>query len=257
MSLAAHAQATSLESGYHQMYNLDFPAAHATFAAWKQTHPEDPLGPASNAAAYLFAEFDRLHVLELDLFADDSKYLEREKPAADSNVKSAFDSELDRSTQLANAALARSPQDKNAQFAIIIATGLRGDYLALIEKRNLAALTSMKSARAAAEKLIAQDSAFYDAYLAVGCENYLLSLNAAPVRWLLRLGGSETDKQTGLNNLRTAAEKGRYLAPFARLLLAVAALRDKDNAAARALLSGLADEFPQNGLYRQELVRLR
>jgi len=50
------------------MYNLDFDGAHQTFAAWERSHPDDPLGPVSNAAAYLFAEFDRLHILESELF---------------------------------------------------------------------------------------------------------------------------------------------------------------------------------------------
>ena len=44
----------SLETGFRQMYNLDFDGAHQTFATWEGAHPEDPLGPASNAAAYLF-----------------------------------------------------------------------------------------------------------------------------------------------------------------------------------------------------------
>jgi hypothetical protein len=41
--------------------------------------------------------------------------------------------------------------------------------------------------------------------------------------------GAQTDKSEGLQRLRLTADKGRYLAPFARLLLAVAALRDKDS----------------------------
>jgi hypothetical protein len=91
----------------------------------------------------------------------------------------------------------------------------------------------------------------------VGVENYLLGLNVAPIRWLLRLGGAETDKAQGLEKLRLTAQKGRYFAPYARLLLAVAALRDKDRGTTRELLEGLSREFPQNELYRKELARLQ
>jgi hypothetical protein len=52
------------------------------------------------------------------------------------------------------------------------------------------------------------------------------------------------------------AEKGYYLAPFARLLLAVAALRDKDSGTAKTLLAGLANQFPRNQLYVKELARI-
>ncbi len=239
------------------MYNLDFSGAHNTFESWKQTHPEDPMGPVSNAAAFLFSEFERLHILETELFVDNSKFLNREKPVPDPAVKSAFDSELAKSRQIAGQLLAHSPRDQNAQFANIMADGLQGDYTALIEKRNLAGLSFMKAGRGLAEKLIVQDPSYYDAYLAVGIENYLLGVNSAPVRWFLRLGGAETDKDAGLNNLRITSEKGHYMAPFARMLLAVAALRDKDKNSAKNLLARLVQDFPQNTLYKNELARIQ
>jgi hypothetical protein len=253
---ATSIDSTTLEAGYRQMYNLDFNSAHETFAAWEHMHPEDPLGPVSNAAAYLFAEFDRMHVLESELFIDNTKFEKREKFNPDPKVQAAFEGELKRSEQMADRALKLSPEDHSATFAKVMVGGLRGDYMALVEKRNLAALSTIKSARALAEKLLSQDPSYYDAYLAVGVENYLLSVNPAPVRWLLRLSGAQTDKAQGIAKLRLTAEKGHYLAPYARLLLAVAALRDHNRDQARDLLNGLAQEFPRNPLYRKELARI-
>jgi hypothetical protein len=243
--------------GFEHMYNLDFAAAHETFRAYQQLHPEDPMGYVSNAAAYLFSEFDRLHILEADLFTDDKRYLNRGKLTPDAAVKTEFESELAKSDAAVNKILAQNPNDKNALFAQVLANGLRGDYTALIERRNLASLSYMKTSRSIAEKLLTVDPTCYDAYLAVGVENYLLGLNPAPVRWFLRMTGSETDKAQGLDRLRLTAEKGHYLAPFARLLLAVAALRDKDPQTARLLLAGLAKEFPGNQLYGAELARIQ
>jgi len=254
--LAATAELPSLEAGYRQMYNLDFEGAHETFAAWEQIHPEEPLGPVSNAAAYLFAEFDRMHILESELFVDNAKFEKRTGFSPDPKVREAFEMELHRGEQAANRNLQRSPGDTKAIFAKVMVGGLRGDYMALVEKRNLAALSTIKSSRALAEKLLSQDPSYYDAYLAVGVENYLLSVNPAPVRWFLRLTGAQTDKQEGIAKLRLTAQRGHYLAPYARLLLAVAALRDHDWIQARSLLSGLADEFPNNPLYRRELARI-
>jgi len=246
-----------LNAGYQQMYDLDFDGAHHTFELWEGQHPQDPLGPVSNAAAYLFSEFDRLHILESDLFTDDGKFENRQKPTPDPTVRQAFDAELARAETLADAELARSTQNHDAMFAKIMVDGLRGDYLAMIEKRDLAGLSCMKAGRVIAEKLVAADPAYFDAYLAIGIENYLLGVNPAPVRWFLRLTGAQTNQDYGLRNLRLTAAKGRYLAPYARLLLAVAALRAKDKSTARELLSGLALEFPQNGLYRKELARIQ
>jgi hypothetical protein len=254
---AVSLEPSPLEAGYRQMYNLDFDSAHKTFQSWEQSHPSDPLGPVSNAAAYLFSEFDRLHILDTELFTDDEKFQNRNKPTPDLKARDAFQRELARAQQIAGQALARFPQDRDALFAQAMAGGLQGDYAAMIEKRNFAGLNYMKGARSQAEKLVSLDPSYYDAYLAAGVENYLLSLKPAPLRWFLRITGARTDKKQGIDQIRITAEKGHYLAPYARLLLAVAALRDKDRLTAHTLLAGLAQEFPQNRLYRKELARLQ
>ena len=256
ISVAQISAPATLDDGYRDMYNLEFAQAHQVFQQWEKLHPEDPLGPVSDAAAYLFNEFDRLHVLELELFVDDSHFEHRGKVAADPGTRQAFEGALARGEQIAQRLLARDAGNPDALFATALLQGLRGDYLALIEKRDSTALGHMKSGRAIAEKLIAAHPTYYDAYLAVGVENYLLSLRPAPVRWLLRITGAQTDRTAGLEMLRITAEKGHYLLPYARLLLAVAAARDGDRARARDLLGGLAREFPHNHLYVTELAKL-
>ncbi|MGO8732731.1 MAG: hypothetical protein ACLQVM_08050 [Terriglobia bacterium] len=238
------------------MYNLQFEEAHKTFNEWEQLHPDDPLGPASDAAAYLFSELDRLGVLQSELFLDDEKFKRSKMLAPDHVTRQAFERALARSQQVADGVLARSPRDGNALLAKTMDLGLRSDYLALIEKRYLASLGYTKSAGILAEELLAVDPSYYDAYLAVGVENYILGLKPAPVRWLLRVYGAQTDKEQGIEKLRLTAEKGHYLLPFAQLLLAVAALRDRNRNQAGDLLAGLVRQFPLNTLFRRELERL-
>jgi hypothetical protein len=114
----------------------------------------------------------------------------------------------------------------------------------------------MKAARQEAERLLAADPGYCDAWVAVGVENYMLSIKPLIVRWVLRAAGGQADRDLGIEKLRLTAAKGHYLAPFARLLLAVAAMREGDAPQARALLTGLAQEFPRNPLFPQELERL-
>ncbi len=245
---------SSLDDAYRDMYNLQFDAAHQAVHEWERAHPASPLGPAADAAAHLFTEFERLHVLQSEFFAEDSKFLTQHRLSPDARRKQEFEQALDQTRKLAAAAPAADP---DALFAEVLAFGLNSDYLALIEKRNFAALSETKLARSAAEKLLAQRPDYYDAYLALGVENYLLSLKPAPVRWFLRFGGSETDKQEGLKSLRMTAEHGHYLLPYARLLLAVAALRDQDRDGARRELGWLAMQFPANHLFREELTKVK
>jgi len=209
------------------------------------------MGPVSDAASYLFAEFDRLHILQSEFFAEDQNFLKMHKLAPDPRTKIAFDNALDRARRIEAAG------GTNTQLATVLTHGLASDYLALIEKRYVAALSETKLARESAQKLIAAQPSNYDAYMAIGVENYLLSLKPAPMRWLLRLDGAETDKETGIQKLRITAEKGHYLMPFAKLLLAVADLRDHNRAAARQQLAWLSAQYPANRLFRQELAKVQ
>jgi tetratricopeptide (TPR) repeat protein len=248
----AQAQPTQLEAGYRQMYDLQFAAAHRSFQEWERLHPNDPMGPVSEAAAFLFAEFDRLHILQSEFFIHDQHFMTDHKLTPDPQVKRQFEAALDAARNLA----ARSPNDKNSMFASLLADGLYSDYLALIDKRYVSSFKEMKTARQQAERLIGADPQYYDAWIAVGVENYMLSVKPVFLRFFLRMAGAETDRALGIEKLRLTAAKGHYLAPFARLLLGVAALRGGDVAQARDILVGLTQEFPHNPLYRQELARL-
>ena len=246
-----------IQQAYSDMYNLDFGHAHGALAEYQRTHPDDPLGPVSDAAACLFSEFNRLHILQSEFFLDNSSITHSKELTPDPQVKARFDRDVSKTERLAAAEMNVAGERANAMFANTLRLGLHADYLALIERHDLAALSEMKRARALAEQLLSEHPKYYDAYIAVGVENYLLSLNPAPIRWILRTTGAETDKENGLAKLRLTAENGEYLAPYARLLLAVAALREGNRNKARELLSWLAANYPQNTLYRAELAKLR
>lgn len=245
-----------LYSGWLKMYDLQFDQAHQIFADWKQSHPADALGPASDAAAYLFFELARLGVLESELFVDDAKFQNRTKLRPDPQMKPLFEQEIRRTEHLADAALQTAPSDPDALFAKALTFGLRADLASLIDKQDLTALKYTKQGRAFIDRLTAINPQAYDAYLGLGVENYLLSLKPAPLRALLWMTGAQVDRDKGLEELRKTAQYGHYLEPFAKLLLAVAALRDNNRSLARELLSGLHNRFPDNPLYLRELNRL-
>ena len=245
-----------LDRGFHLLYNLDFGGAHNVFASYEQSHPEDPLGPTSDAAGLLFSEFHRLGVLESQFFEDDKKFEDRAKLTPDPAVRARFDAAVTKAENLAQARLARDPKDKNSLFAMTLCNGLQADYAALIEKRNVASLRYTKESGKWADKTLAIDPQYYDAHIAGGISKYLVGSMAAPVRWLVRLGGVAGDKQEGIKELKLVAERGHYLAPFADILLAIAYVRDHDKQHARQLLAQLHDEFPANPLFPQEMARL-
>ena len=252
----AELSSAGLDRGFLRLYDLDFGGAQKEFESWEQLHPENPMGPASEAAGVLFSEFNRLGVLEAQFYEDDSVFAARKKYEADPQQRSRFETQLNRAEGLAKSRLSRDAHDRDALMAMTFAAGLRSDFAALIEKRNLASLHYTKEATAWAAQLLAADPTCYDAHLAGGVSRYIIGSMAAPVRWVLRLGGVSGDKAGGIAELQTTAAHGHLLAPFARILLAIAYVREKELPRAREILLALQKDFPDNVLFGRELARL-
>ncbi len=254
---AGPAAVSALDHGFSGLYNLDFAGAQKDFKSWQQLHPDDPVGPVSEAAGCLFSEFNRLGVLEAQFYENDEVFSDHAKLTPDPEVRAQFLAAIGRAENLSHARLARDAKDRDALFALTLSSGLQADYAALIEKRNLASLHFTKEASASAQELLAVCHDCYDALLATGFSKYIIGSMAAPIRWILRLGGLSADKQGGIADLEITAAHGHYLAPFARILLAIAYVREKDKPRALQLLTGLGREFPANTLFPREIAHLR
>ena len=246
----------SLGLGYARMYSLDFEGADRVFSAWQKLAPEDPLGPASEAASLLFSELNRLGILEAQFFVEDSSFLQRPNLKPDPQLRERFVAALERADGRARSRIATNSRDVDSLFALTLVSGLEADYASLVQNRNIAALGPTRRATQWAERLLAVAPDYTDAYLATGLGKYLIGSTPAPVRWILRLGGFSGDKQEGIRELELTAARGLYLAPFARLLLTIAYLREGQADLARHMLEQLREQFPENPLFARECARL-
>src|SRR5215469_17374823 len=252
----ADASPGSLERGFQSLYNLDFGKAREQFSAYQEQHPDDPMGAVSEASGLLFSELNRLGVLSAHFFDRDPGLASKPKLAPDSLIRQSFDSALQRAKALARRRLGSDPRDRRALLAITLVNGLRADYSALFEHRYGLALRYTRDATSYARKLLAICPDCYDAYIATGISRYLIGSVSAPMRWILRMGGFSGNKKQGMADLELVSERGHYLAPYARILLAIAEIREKNPTRARQLLTQLRDEFPGNPLFSRELARL-
>ncbi len=157
----------SLDRGFRFLYNLDFPRAQQEFASWEQGHSDNPVGPVSEAAGLLFSEFHRLGILEAQFYENDAAFKSRKRVAPDATTRERFNAALQRAETLARARLARDPKDRDGLFAMTLSAGLKADYAAMIEKRNLASLRFTKEATGWAQQLLAVDPNCYDAHVAM------------------------------------------------------------------------------------------
>jgi hypothetical protein len=189
------------------------------------------------------------------MFASDSAFDSRPAYSWVPSSRKQFDDALAQAEKLASNKLNHDSKDRQALFAMALINGLRADDAALIVKKNFSALSYTRSATRYADQLLALAPDYYDAYVATGMGKYLIGGKPAPVRWILRMGGLKGDQEQGLKELTLAADRGRYLAPFARILLAFNDLRHKDRTAARKKFESLHDQFPRNPLFLQEMAK--
>jgi hypothetical protein len=95
-----------------------------------------------------------------------------------------------------------------------------------------------------------------DAYLGLGTANYIIGSLPGSKKLFLGFAGIHGDKKKGIEQLEIAAKHGHYLRPFAKILLALTALREKKPEVARAEFMELVAEFPENPLFGSELAKL-
>jgi hypothetical protein len=255
-AFSAPPETPELDAGFHLLYELKLVEARALFKAWLHSHPADPLGSASEAASYLFEECYRQGVLTSAYFLDDKRFLGDIPLKPDPELRAAFFAADKQAQGLARFRLKTNPDDTNALFAMSLSAGMEADYASLIDKRQLESLRMIRDADKYAKKLLAVAPELSDAYLTLGAANYIIGSLPAPKRIFLFFAGIHGDKSGGIQQLEVAAAHGHYLRPFAKILLALAALREKKPDVARTQFGELVAEFPQNPLYSSELTRL-
>lgn len=253
----ADVAATPLERAFHHLYNMDFTGAHDILDEYVGTHPDDPLGYSVRAAACLFQELDRLKILETDFFAGDDAATTKTRLEADPRIRARLFLEVEEARRLAQAVLVTHPDDRDALFALCMSASVVTDYTALVERRQWASVSLSRQTQLYARQLLSLDPPVYDAYLAMGTVEYVVGSMPFYIRWFVRFPEVQGSKQKGVENLRQTAERGRYYAPFAKILLAVIFLREERLEEAEEMLDSFARDFPDNPLVQKELKKVR
>jgi hypothetical protein len=244
-----------LSAGFDLLYEQRFAEAREVFTSWESRNPDKPFGEVAIAASYLFEELDRQGVLTSDFFLDEKKFLHGIDGNPDSQRMGHFQEALAQARQLAQDRLHGNPQDDEGLFALTLAAGMESDALSILEKKHLEALKRMKEANKYAKQLLAQRPDAADAYIAPGIANYMVgSLNSGS-RFALWFGGIHGDKRLGMAQVARTAEQGRYLQPFAKIVLALAARRENQIRLAQRLLRELKDQYPDSVLFASEYAK--
>lgn len=252
---AAFMDVPELAAGFRLLYEQRFPEGREKFSTWSSQNPDDPFGYAAQAASYLFEEFYRQNVLTSDFFLNEKKFLHGIDGKPDPELMKGFEDAIAQTKELAAKRIASNSKDPEAYFALTLAAGMESDADMILKKQHLEALKRLKEGNEHAKILLAEQPDAADAYVAIGTANYIVGSLTVGARMMLWFGGIHGDKKLGMAQVGKTVENGRYLKPFAQIMLALAARREKQNDLAQKLLHDLSEEFPASPLFAAEYAK--
>jgi hypothetical protein len=255
LSTPAFSSVPELKNGYELLYVQKFPEARAVFVEWAAKNPTEPFGQVSIAASYLFEEFYLQRVLTSDYFLDDKRFLGGITGTPDPDRIKAFEDATVKARTLAAVRLKQNKHDPEGLYAMTLSAGMQSDADSMLLKKHYDALKHLKEANANAELLLADHPDAYDVYVAPGIAYYVIGSLSGSARFILWFGGVHGDKALGMSKVEKTADNGNYLKPFARILLALSARREKKNELALKNLKELTEEFPGNTVYESEYAK--
>jgi hypothetical protein len=248
----AFSSTPELEQGYRLLYEQEFLQAREVFEKWAEQHPSEPFGQVSIAASFLFEEFFLQHVLTSEYFLDDKRFLGGITGTPNPARMQGFEDACGRARSLSSKRLKAQPRDPEALYALTLCAGMQSDADSMLLRKHYDALKHLKEANSNAETLLRDHPDAFDAYVAPGVAYYVIGSLSSSARFVLWFGGIHGDKQLGMSEVQKTADNGHYLKPFAQILLALSARREKQEVLAQKNLKELTEEFPGNSVYDTE-----
>jgi hypothetical protein len=166
-----------------------------------------------------------------------------------------FQEALESARKLAKQLQAKNARNPEAFFALTLAAGMESNADMMLKKQHIESLKRLKEGNEYAKQLLLEQPDANDAYVALGTANYVIGSLSGGARFMLWFGGVHGDKKLGMEQLGKTIDGGRYLQPFAKILLALAARREKQDVVAQKLLRELSEEYPESSLFAAEYAK--
>ena len=191
----AEAPDDMLQRGYDLAFNLDHDEAVETLMHAVREHPNHPAVHRGIAAVtWLRILFLRGSIL-VDNYSVGPSSEVKEPPR---ELVELFKTHVERSIELAEAAVKRSPEDDDAHYELGASVALAASFSASIEGNSMGALREAKRAYSAHQKVLELDPRRKDANLILGMYRYLVSTLPRAYRIVAYLVGFDGGKEAAV-----------------------------------------------------------
>ena len=245
-----------IQQGDDDFYNLDYDQSIANYEKAVASNPNDASFHNHLAQALLYREMFRDGALESELVSGNNSFLRRPKLEPPADVEKRFFSEIDRSMQLSQAAIAKNPRDTVSLHQLSIAYALRANYGFLVRKSWRASLYDSSQARKYDNQVTEIDPGDYDARLLQGGYDYIVGNLSWTLRALGFIAGFHGDKMRGIHTIEEVAAKGKENRVDAEIVLCALYRREGQASRAIPLVSSLIQRYPRAYLLRFELAQM-
>ena len=236
------------KGGFDQIFNLEYDRATDTFSRLRSQYPQHPAPPLYMAITLWQRELFEHGDLDLDKFLKPSYFVRRPKQSVSAETRQRFNDLVEESRTLAEAALARTPGDNNAEYYLATGYGVLAAFAITVDHNKGQALGYGKKSYQLHRQIVSRDAHYYDSYMALGMYEYIVANLPWYAKWAARVVGYHGTEERALEYLRLAAERGPLVADEARVMLIALYVREAQYEDALALEEYLHHKYPRNFL---------
>jgi tetratricopeptide (TPR) repeat protein len=238
------------EQSTDALYNLDFNTAQQGYETLTREYPDNPdYWNALASSIWLHILYDQ-QKLSIDSFSGSSLGTKESRDATNPKDEKRLRDTVDIAIAKADAMLKKNPNDVRALYAKGIANATLASFEASAKRAYLSAGRKAKAARDLHQQVLSLDPTFYDAQMSVGAFNYVVGVVPGVIRFLLMpLGIRSAGKDVGIQQLETAAAKGKSTSTDARMMLIVVYNREQRYDQALQIVGALHARYPHNFIF--------
>jgi hypothetical protein len=238
------------QEGNDALYNMDYATARERYLQMTRLAPDHPAGYVYLANNLWLERLNQSRRLTTSTYTGGSFYeQDKDEDKVDPKVDRQFGEWIKQAIAATQARLRNNPKDAEALYYQASAYGLRAGYDTTVKRSFVRAMGDANDSIAIQKKVLKADPDYVDAYMSIGLYEYVI--DSLPFGWrlLARVAGLKGSKKKGVEHLELVAQKGRYAADDARVLLI--GLYTKEGQPERALevISQLAAKYPRNYLF--------
>ena len=207
-------------------YNLDLADARRAARILQGTHPDHPVGFVLEAETYWWEA-------QIDPTRDD--------------IENQFFTIQDKAISIGEKALkAKKYPDVEIRAYLASAWGSKARFRLTQNGVGLKTVMDGRTAHNYADEVYKADATYTDILVGIGAYNYFTGRIPAILKPFAFLLGASGDPVLGLQQMRTAAEKGRYARTEAKIVLFTALMKDGAYSDSFKVLQGLMSDYPAN-----------